>query len=583
MERGKHYFMAIPRLRARRAQEKLRRLLVSAYIRRMHGGGAHLNRRRLPPMVRWLACAALLLASGTASALGLGEVRVLSRPGQPLLAEIPIISSDPAELEELRVGLASPEVFERVGLSRVQGLVQELDFAVAVSSDGSPVIRVTSHTPVESSAVNFLVEVDWGQGRLVREYSVLVGAPGVLAAAPPPPVQAPRAAPSDAIVRSPEPSTPAPEPEPRPVPAQPPVARAAATEADAGQVTVRAGQTLSQLARQLAPSVGLNQAMQALLQANPNAFIRGNINLLKQGAVLRAPSASELAQVDASQAADFVHRQMAEWRQSRSLPKPASGPAVAPPPSVARAAERAAPRVAEARLQIAPPVAKGGGQVGTTTGIQAGGEGEMLAEQQLQQTREDLAARDAEVQELRSQVAELEKIKQQQEKLIQMKDSDLAAAQQKLAGQQGGAGTPAWVWGGLALLIAGLVAAWLLGRRRIAAAPVRNAPKSRLDSAALAAAVPQAARADAEAEVPAVLEETADEIAELEAWSHRQGDASLNVALSNPAPAGRERLELAVAYLDLGDVETARDLLNEVMAGDDAAARQEAAQLLREL
>lgn len=534
-------------------------------------------------MVRWLAGAALLLASGLASALGLGEVRVLSRPGQPLLAEIPIISSDPAELEELRVGLASPEVFERVGLSRVQGLVQELDFAVAVSSDGRPVIRVTSHTPVESSAVNFLIEVDWGQGRLVREYSVLVGAPGVLAAAPPPPVQAPQAAPSDAIVRAPEPPPP-PEPKPETRPAPSPLMHAAATEADAGQVTVRTGQTLSQLARQLVPSVGLNQAMQALLRANPDAFIRGNINLLKQGAVLRAPSASELTQVDASQAADFVNRQMAEWRQSRSLPKPASGPAAAPPPSVARAAERAAPRVAEARLQIAPPVVKGEGQAGTTTGIQAGGEGEMLAERQLQQTREDLAARNAEVQELRSQVAELEKIKQQQEKLIQMKDSDLASAQQKLAAQQGGdAGTPIWVWGGLALLVAGLVAAWLLGRRRIAAAPARAAPKSRLDSAALAAAVPQAAHTDAEAEVPAVLEETADEIAELEAWSHRHGDASLNVALSNPAPAGRERLELAVAYLDLGDVETARDLLNEVMAGNDAAARQEAAQLLREL
>lgn len=542
-----------------------------------------MNRRRLPPVIRWLAGAALLLASGLASALGLGEVRVLSRPGQPLLAEIPIISSDPAELEELRVGLASPEVFERVGLSRVQGLVQELDFAVAVSSDGRPVIRVTSHTPVESSAVNFLIEVDWGQGRLVREYSVLVGAPGVLAAAPPPPVQAPQAAPSDAIVRASEPPRP-PEPKPETRPAPSPLMHAAATEADTGQVTVRTGQTLSQLARQLAPSVGLNQAMQALLQANPDAFIRGNINLLRQGAVLRAPSASELTQVDASQAADFVNRQMAEWRQSRSLPKPASGPAAAPPPSVARAAERAAPRVAEARLQIAPPVVKGDGQAGTTTGIQAGGEGEMLAERQLQQTREDLAARNAEVQELRSQVAELEKIKQQQEKLIQMKDSDLASAQQKLSAQQGGdAGTPIWVWGGLALLVAGLVAAWLLGRRRIAAAPTRAAPKSRLDSAALAAAVPQAAHTDAEAEVPAVLEETADEIAELEAWSHRHGDASLNVALSNPAPAGRERLELAVAYLDLGDVETARDLLNEVMAGNDAAARQEAAQLLREL
>ncbi|MBP3985791.1 ferrous iron transporter B [Pseudoxanthomonas helianthi] len=547
----------------------------------MHERGAHLNRRRLLPTIRWLSAAALLLASGAALALGLGEIRVKSKPGQPLVAEIPVISSDPAEMEQLQARLASPETFDRVGLPRPQGLVEELDFAVAVSDEGQPVIRVTSASPVDQAAINFLIEVDWGQGRLVREYSALVNAPGVLATAPPPPIQAPQAAPSDAIVQAPEPPPTQPEPEPAPAPA----ARAPAMETGTGQVTVRAGQTLSQLARELVPSVGLNQAMQALLQANPDAFINGNINLLKQGAVLRAPDSPELAQVDAAQADDFVRRQMAEWRQARETARPASASAVAPPPSEARAAARPAPRVAEARLQIAPPVVQGGAQAGTTTGIQAGGEGEMLAEQQLQQTKEDLAARDAEVQELRSQVAELEKLKQQQEKLIQMKDSDLAAAQQKLAAQQGGnAGTPAWIWGGLALLIAGLVAAWLLGRRRVAApAVVRNEPKPALDSAALAAAMPQAAPAAIEVEPEPEPEAVprAEAASPAPAW-HRD-DASLNVTVPNAAPAGRERLELAIAYLDLGDVDTARDLLNEVAAGGDSAARQEAAQLLREL
>lgn len=554
----------------------------------MHERGAHLNRRRLLPTIRWLSAVALLLASGAALALGLGEIRVKSKPGQPLVAEIPVISSDPAEMEQLQARLASPVTFERVGLPRPQGLVEELDFAVAVSDEGQPVIRVTSVSPVDQATVNFLIEVDWGQGRLVREYSALVNAPGVLADAPPPPIQAPQAAPSDTIVQAPEPP-PAVQAEPEPEPAPAPVTRASAAATGAGQITVRAGQTLSQLARELVPSVGLNQAMQALLQANPDAFINGNINLLKQGAVLRTPAAPDLAQIEAAQADDFVRRQMAEWRQAREASRPVSVPAAAPPPSGdARAAARSAPRVAEARLQIAPPLVQGGAQAGTTTGIQAGGEGEMLAEQQLQQSKEDLAARDAEVQELRSQVAELEKLKQQQEKLIQMKDSDLAAAQQKLAAQQGGnAGTPAWIWGGLALLIAGLVVAWLLGRRRVAAPlPVRNEPKSGLDSAALAAAMPQTAPAVVELEPestpdPVPQAESRSEPAPAPAW-HR-ADASLNVALPNAAPAGRERLELAIAYLDLGDVDTARDLLNEVAAGGDSAARQEAAQLLREL
>ncbi|WP_305119748.1 FimV/HubP family polar landmark protein, partial [Xanthomonas graminis] len=48
-------------------------------------------------------------------------------------------------------------------------------------------------------------------------------------------------------------------------------------------------------------------------------------------------------------------------------------------------------------------------------------------------------------------------------------------------------------------------------------------------------------------------------------------------------PIGRERLELAVAYMDLGDNETARTLLVEVAAAGDPAARAEAQQLLARL
>ena len=60
-------------------------------------------------------------------------------------------------------------------------------------------------------------------------------------------------------------------------------------------------------------------------------------------------------------------------------------------------------------------------------------------------------------------------------------------------------------------------------------------------------------------------------------------DAAIDLAPINPAPAGRERLELAIAYLDLGDLETARSLLQEVAAGQDPVARDEALLLLREI
>jgi pilus assembly protein FimV len=589
--------------------------------------------------LRGLAGLALLLASGAAFALGLGEIRVKSQPGQPLLAEIPIISNEPGELEQLQARLASPATFDRVGLPRPQGLVSGLNFAVALSDDGRAVIRVTSAEPVQVAAVNFLVEVDWGQGRLVREYSALVDAPGALATANQPIIEAPLPPPSNTIIREPEPiasvplppepasapveaSTPTPAPvpvpvAPRPRPVAPPVQ---STASAAGEVQVQRGQTLSQIARDVGQGYTLDQSMLALLRANPDAFINGNINRLKQGAVLRVPQSAELAQLGEDEAAALVRDQLAEWRQAR---RPIPQPVDAVPTPVATAPARSTTptqRVAPARLEIAPPAANAATRAGTQSGIDAEGEGDMLANQQLTLTKEELAAREAEVQELRAQVAELESLKQQQAKLIAMKDSELASAQERLANSQGDAAQPLWLWAGLGLLVAGLVVAWLIGRRK--STPVAARPA--YDSAALAAAIPVAAEPEAQApthddlaasevdydsDVPATLPEeieaasTLDVEPELQpgpapvapvvaaqAWTTaatkptwHTGDAGLNVAPLNAAPAGRERLELAIAYLDLGDVETARDLLNEVALGGDATARDEAVQLLREL
>ncbi|MGJ4730548.1 type IV pilus assembly protein FimV, partial [Luteimonas sp. SDU101] len=152
---------------------------------------------------------ALLLQVPVALALGLGQIEVKSRAGEPLLAEIPIISTDPSELENLQARLASPETFRRIGLEPPAGLVSELRFAIALDPRGRPVVRITSDTPVQQPLLTFLVEVDWGQGRLVREYSALVDTPQTVAAPAQPPIQAPEAAPSNVIVRTP-PSPPQP-------------------------------------------------------------------------------------------------------------------------------------------------------------------------------------------------------------------------------------------------------------------------------------------------------------------------------------------------------------------------------------
>jgi len=612
---------------------------------------------RTPCNRLWALACGLLLAvlAWPAFALGLGQIEVKSQAGQPLLAEIPIISSDPSELENLQARLASPETFARIGLEPPTGLVSDLRFTVALDARGRPVIRITSDAPVQQPMLTFLVEVDWGQGRLVREYSALVDTPQTVAAPAQPPIQAPEAAPSNIIARPPETATPeaapadegvasedapaaeaeataavAEEPPPAPAPPAPVRAPAPATPIAAGTPgeygPVQRGQTLSEIASSLAAGSGhsLNQVMLALLRANPEAFIGGNLNLIRQGAVLRVPAQGEWSEASVAEANAIVREHVGRWREMRRpVPQPGavaeSGAATAAAAATPASAVQGPARVAEARLEIVPPSSGGGQDAGTRTGTAAGGEGDMLQQQELVQTRETLAARDAEVQELKTRLADLEQLQQQQAQLIQMKDSELAAAQQRLAesnaqpaptlaqtqaetvqpapAPESGANLP-WLWIGLGLLAAALLAWWLASRRK-------DAPRDRKPGYGFASSssVPPAPSKVEPIETatpePAVPEAVAEPAAIASSWQaapaaatgasptwHAGGDGAAqaaSVAPLNPAPAGQERIELARAYLDLGDTDTARTLLQEVADYGDAGARGEAQRLLREL
>ena len=246
--------------------------------------------------------------------------------------------------------------------------------------------------------------------------------------------------------------------------------------------TVARGDTLAHIAGGVHGEVSLNRMMIALQRANPDAFIHQNINLLKSGSVLRIPAAEEAQTLSADEANLLVQQQVESWRQS-SRPqlqpsaesagiarpadtaqanaepapaaeavkpatphaakprhaakaesavaradkavKPAIEPAVEPP-----AAKPAVARVTKAHLEIIPPA--GGAARGSQTGASEGGSGSELRAQ-LAQTKEDLAARNAELGELKSRLADLEKMQADNQSLLSMKDSKLAEMQQRLA------------------------------------------------------------------------------------------------------------------------------------------------------
>jgi pilus assembly protein FimV len=355
---------------------------------------------------------------------------------------------------------------------------------------------------------------------------------------------------------------------------------------------VKQGETLSKIAGALDLTSGysLDQAMLALLRANPEAFLGDDINRLKRGAVLRVPERGEVGSVSADEAALVVREQMQQWRQARrpvaqpdtataapaqAPAKPAAAsnpptrraaPATKPAATAAVTPKPAAPaprrQQAQARLEIVPPSAPGKA-TGTRSGTTAGGEGSML-QQQLRQKDEDIAAKAAEIGDLKERVAELEKLRQQQEQLLSMKDSELAAAQQRLAdARKAAAAAPAlppatapaaqtaqttqpaqsaetaqpanpmpWLWGGLAFVGMALLA-WLFVRRQ--PKPQPKAPSRRgFDSEALAASmvVPTV-----DTDAPATAAATAGD--EMEASAPAQTVVDLDEVPSTP-PARNE-------------------------------------------
>lgn len=583
---------------------------------------------------RLLLASGLLALAGPVLALGLGRIEVRSQQGQPLLAEIPVVSSDPAELRQLQARLASPETFARIGLEPPRGVVSDLQFNVALDAGGRPVIRVTSAAPVTQDALTFLVEVDWGQGRLVREYSALVAVPDTVAAPAQPSIQAPVAAAAPSIVRppaaQPDAAPPAGSAQARDTGATAPRA-ATAAPSFAGRIApgealpaVRAGQTLSSIAAPLAEEAGIsvNQAMVLLLRANPDAFIGGNLNLVRQGAVLRVPAREAWDQLSAAEANAVVREQVGQWRElRRPAPQPADAAATADTPSTASAA---ASRTADARLEITPP-ANGSQPAGTQSGIAAGAGGDMLR-QELQQANETVAARNAEIDELKARLDDLQQLQDKQQQLIELKDAELAAAQQRLdaSNQQTSAATGAfpWMWLGLAIIVVAALA-FLLGRRGRNPAPARpfhgavlaagtpTGPAASSPAALVPEADPEPAFVRAASAPVAASPDNAPAVSTAApgpTWHAPSTPVATQVQPDVPAntpdidtpdvvpasveldtgaavelPPGVERIELARAYIDLGDTETARSLLQETVDGDDPEAAAQAAHMLRTL
>ena len=296
------------------------------------------------PHYRWkfsaIAAAALVTAgfyTQDAAALSLGRIAVQSALGEPLRAEIELPQITAAEADSLRATTATPEVFRAQGMEYTPAM-NSLQIRLQRRPDGSAVLRLTSDRPVNDPFLDLVLDANWGTGRIVRSYTMLFDppalrrpAPTVTASpqisAPPAPVvsQAP-------VVRTPvapravESAAPAAAPAPRP-------AVAAPRPAPADSVTVRAGDTAGRIASANRPAgVSLDQMLVAMVRANPNAFIQGNVNRVKAGAVLQLPdqaTAQAVPQAEARQVLTAQARDFNEFRRKLAGAAPATEVAAA--------------------------------------------------------------------------------------------------------------------------------------------------------------------------------------------------------------------------------------------------------------
>jgi pilus assembly protein FimV len=264
----------------------------------------------------------VLLALGTpaGASISLGDIDVRSFLNQPLQAQISVQGTALTD-DRLELRLASEEAYRRAGLTR-SAVPSDLDIRLE-GTGTSRIVRLTTQRPVREPYVGLLLEASWGAGRVLREYTILLDPP---LAFPPERSVAPT------ISRATEP---APAPATRPAPAVRPE-----PAVRAGTYTVRRGDSLFNIVRQQGyAGVTPEQAMLAILEANPQAFIGNNVNQLRAGAQLTLPSQQEIAARSPDAARQEIRRQTAEWRD-RAAPRPPPPPE---PAAVATPAPEPAP------------------------------------------------------------------------------------------------------------------------------------------------------------------------------------------------------------------------------------------------
>jgi pilus assembly protein FimV len=185
------------------------------------------------------------------------------------------------------------------------------------------------------------------------------------------------------------------------------------------------------IAKKVRPSgVSMEQMMMSLLNANPQAFIDGNINRLRKGQILRVPSLSEIQELSRQQARQAYREQQDQWlvRRDEKLQSAAESEQaeVAAEQPVADSATDP-----DDQLKIATARPEGEGEAGAGDDDAVSATASDL-NSRLIVARENAETSRQEAETLRSQVDDLQARLENMQKLLSLKDDQLAQLQDRV-------------------------------------------------------------------------------------------------------------------------------------------------------
>lgn len=337
--------------------------------------------------------AASALSSGMAQALQLGEMTLKSKLNQPLSVEIELLDVGGLSASDIVPSLASSQAFVDAGVDR-QAFLDELSFTPVLNPSGRSVVRVTSSKPLPDSYVRFLLQVQWPNGRLMRDYSVLLDPAKFEQKAPEAIAPAPRLAPP-----------------------------AASSVSKAAEHTTTSRDTLWEIAAKNRNGGSIQQTMLAIQALNPGAFVDGNINRMKTGQVLRLPDPVQSTSLPQPQAIAEVTAQNAAWRQGRrGATNQAAGRQQLDATKRTQAGAAPSQTAAKDNLSLVSAEAAKAGVKG------AAGDSKAL-NNKLAVTQESLDSTRRENEELKSRMTDLQSQLDKLQRLIELKNNQLAKLQ----------------------------------------------------------------------------------------------------------------------------------------------------------